>query len=157
MSSPRLSATTSALQRWPWWLLQPRVTPTGGGLDRPAFCCGIPGALMLIYSPPNWFGEPLSGLRADWSGGILDIAIEPESSYHAYYLNPRTGHEVRSYVAQRGQRVELGAVLPREDGFWTPPRKPTMEDWVLVLEDREALAKLTEEPSTQDLRSDPST
>ncbi|MBD3293097.1 MAG: DUF4038 domain-containing protein, partial [Armatimonadia bacterium] len=145
------------LQRWPWWLLQPCVTPAADGLDRPAFCCRIPGALMLIYSPPNWFEESLSGLRADWSGSLLDIAIEPGARYRACYMNPRTGEEVRSYVTQRGRRVELGAVLPREDGFWTPPRKPTMEDWVLVLEDRKALDELAASSPARPPRSDPST
>lgn len=127
------------LERYPWWLLQPCEEPSAAALGRVSFSCGIPGALRLVYSPPNCFPAEVSGLRGDWKGTLLDLSLEPKACYQAYYLNPRTGEEVRSYRAWGHRTVALGEVSPRADGSWTPPPKPTMEDWVLVLEDPQAL------------------
>ena len=128
------------VERYPWWLFEPRVEPQAEERGRTsAFAAGIAGKVALFYSPPNGMPDELSGMRGDWSGALLDIAIEPGAKYRAFYFNPCTGQEVRSYKVRGNIQVDMGPVAPRPDGFWTPPRKPTMEDWVLVLEDAEAL------------------
>ena len=58
-------------------------------------------------------------------GGLegKSIAIEPDTSYRAFFFNPRNG-----------QQTELGRVEPDEAGQWAIPMKPSREDHVLVLE-----------------------
>jgi hypothetical protein len=60
-------------------------------------------------------------------GGKLQI--ESGAHYQAYFFNPRTGED-----------RPVGPVTPDAEGLWPVPNRPTMEDWVLVLEDRDALA-----------------
>jgi hypothetical protein len=131
------------LRRYPWWLLEPFAEPAAVEAERPfSFVARVPGKLILVYYPSNCLPEELSGLRANWWGDSLDLVIEQGASYRAYYVNPRTGEELRRYTQRGLQRIQLDKVTPREDGSWTPPGKPTMEDWVLVLEDPEALEPL---------------
>jgi hypothetical protein len=49
---------------------------------------------------------------------------------------------VRTYTVFGLRKIELGAVMPDSSGRWNLPPKPTMEDWVLVLEDKPGLARL---------------
>jgi len=83
-------------------------------------------------------------LQKSFFGDLLDIAIEPGARYEAYYLNPRNGGETRESSSFGATCYELGAVVSDENGFWAPPPKPSREDWVLVLEDKEALAGLSD-------------
>lgn len=133
--SRQVGVGAAILRRFPWWLLEPSLEPAVTQAGRAfSFVARIPGRLILAYSPPNCFPAELAGLRADWSGALLDLTIEPGTRYRACYVNPRTGAEVRSYTIRGHQRIELGEVAPGHGGSWTPPRKPTMEDWLLVLE-----------------------
>jgi len=106
------------LERYSWWLFEPRHEPEVEKAGRvSAFAAGIPGTVWLFYlaatcMEPRFFG--VQGMR---------IAIEPGARYRAVFLNPRTGAE-----------TEVGLVAPDADGRWPVPAKPTMEDWVLVLE-----------------------
>jgi hypothetical protein len=132
--SGQVGVGATILRRYPWSQLAP-CAETTARLGHPySFVARIPGKLIMAYSPPNCFPAEIAGLRADWSGALLGLAIEPGARYRAYYVNPRTGEEVRSYFARGRQEVELGEVVPNEAGSWTPPPKPTMEDWLLVLE-----------------------
>jgi hypothetical protein len=69
------------------------------------------------------------------------IQVERGAVYQAFYFNPRRGEEVRAYIASGFRRVELGKVTPDAGGYWVPPPKPEMDDWLLVLEDRATLEK----------------
>ena len=106
--------------RYPWWRFVPRPEPE---VDRPwTFATGIPGAVAVCYLAANCMERDFHGVH----GGRL--TIEPAAHYRAYWFNPRTGAD-----------LEIGPVQPGADHLWPVPAKPTMEDWVLVLEDREAL------------------
>ena len=110
------------LRRYPWWRLEPHEEPAAHMAGRPcSFVARIPGELVIAYLPCSCFPPDMLGNQPGW-GGPFPFAIEPGARYHAAYLNPRTG-----------ERHPLGEVIP-ENGNWTPPRKPTMADWVLVLE-----------------------
>jgi hypothetical protein len=127
-------------ERYPWWLLEPSSAPP---LERcPAtfpYATGIPKALAIYYLPVSCFDDELEGIQAK---GCDHIAVEPGASYDAYFFNPRTGQDVRSYVAAGLQKITLGPATPDANGRWKIPPKPTMEDWVLVLENRQELQKL---------------
>ena len=69
------------------------------------------------------------------------VAIERGACYRALFFNPRTGAEVRDYEGRLHVPIHLGPVEPDADGLWPVPPKPTMEDWVPVLEDPAGLAK----------------
>jgi hypothetical protein len=113
-------------ERYPWWLFQPREEPALAELDsKYAFATGIPGVVAVYYMPVLCVEPHLRGMR----GGA--VTIEKDAAYTAYYFNPRTGAE-----------TEAGAVTPDANGQWKPPKVPSMEDWVLVLENKEALAKV---------------
>jgi hypothetical protein len=110
------------LRRYPWWRLEPCEEPAAVAAGRPySFVARIPGELIVVYLPCSCFPPDLLGNQPGW-GGPFHLQIEPGARYRASYLDPRTGdaHPVGAVVA--------------EEGKWTPPRKPGMEDWVLVLE-----------------------
>ena len=122
-------------ERYPWWLFEPRLEPRLDKSERSsALATGIPGVVAVFY---------LAGLCMDetfWGVRDSKITIEPGANYRAYFFNPRTGEDVRSFHASGGQTKELNRVEPDADGLWLAPLQPTMDDWVLVLEDRDALA-----------------
>ena len=125
------------LERYPWPLFEPRREPSSEEMGRvSSLACGIPGALAIFYLPCGCVPAPLCGV----AGGT--VRVEPGAAYTAFYFNPRTGAEVRDYEVRGHHRVQLGAVTPGPDGAWPVPPKPSMEDWVLALEDRDALARL---------------
>ncbi|MBP6963745.1 MAG: DUF4038 domain-containing protein [Armatimonadetes bacterium] len=96
------------LERYPWWLFEPRP-------DQLAI--GIPGKLKIFYLAGQWVDPKFAGVRDK------RIEIEPDIQYRAYFFDPRTGAD-----------VAVGPVEPDADGTWPVPRKPTMDDWVLVLD-----------------------
>lgn len=140
-------------ERYPWWLFQPRPEPLLQDGRLSAFATGIPGAVAVYYIP-FVAGVPteLQGICATWSGHPGPITIEPGARYTAYYFNPRTGAEfpvggpshdaANKHYRPRDAKAAVGPVEPDAQGRWIPPTKPTMEDWVLVLEDRDKLAAL---------------
>lgn len=118
------------LMRYPWWLLRPRREPRADKLGRVSpLAAEIPGALAIFYLPAVCFGPELLGMAA---GGraVLPIALGPGGAWTAHYLNPRTG-----------ARVELGQVALDAEGRWQPPAPPSMEDWVLAVENGPGLAQ----------------
>jgi hypothetical protein len=120
------------LARYPWWLFEPRSEPALPADHLSAFATGIPGAVALYYRPIGGIARKLMGISPDGYGfRPARLTVELGTHYRAFYLNPRTGAE-----------IALGGVTPEPDGGWTVPTKPTMEDWVLVLEDPEALARI---------------
>ena len=122
-------------ERYPWWLFEPRSEPQLDKAERvSAFGTGIPGVVAVFYIAATCMDESFWGIRTS------KITIERDATYEAYFFNPRTGKDVRSFHAGAAGIVELGRVEPDADGLWQPPRAPSMDDWVLVLEDREKLA-----------------
>lgn len=127
-------------ERYPWWLFEPRSVPPLQGCPATfPYATGIPKAVAIYYLPASCLDDELKGLQVK---GCEQIAVEPGSSYEAYFFNPRTGQDVRSYTAAGLQKVTLGRVAPDDNGLWKIPPKPTMADWVLVLENRQELQKL---------------
>jgi hypothetical protein len=114
--STHVGVGAEILRRYPWWQLEP-CGASEKGENAFSFAARIPGQLIVIYLPANCFPGEMQGNQSE---AVVDV--EPEASYEAHFVNPRTG-EARS----------VGEVVP-EDGRWAPPHKPTMEDWVLVLE-----------------------
>jgi len=110
------------LERWPWWRFIPRVEPETEAAGRRTFGTGIPGVVALFYLAATCMDAEFRGVQG------TRLALEPEARYRAFFLNPRTGSE-----------VQVGPVMPEADGRWPVPARPTMEDWLLVLEDRERL------------------
>ena len=125
--SAHVGVGASILRRYPWWRLEPCEEPAATAAGRPfSFVARIPGKLIVAFLPCMCFPKDVMGNQPYWTGPF-PLRIEAGASYKADYINPRTG-----------DGVAIGAVTP-EGGQWTPPRKPSMEDWVLVLEDRAAL------------------
>ncbi len=101
------------------WRFEPHpewVDPSGSAENvEGLFAAGIPGEVRIIYSY-----QP----TMPWTHIIFQVChIEPDTTYHAFYWNPRDGN-----------RHELGVVEAKEDGSWPIPIQPTMSDWVLVME-----------------------
>ena len=106
------------LERYPWWRFEQRHEPEVEKLGRvSSFAAGIPGAVWVFYLAGAWTDRVFAGMNG------LKTAIEAGASYRAFFFDPRTGAE-----------VEIGPVTPDSDGMWAIPPRPTMEDWVLVLE-----------------------
>ena len=119
------------LERYPWWRFEQRREPAIETTDHVApYAAGIPGVLALFYFPVNCMDEKLMGMQGGGWRAMLPLAIEPGAEYEAAYVDPRTGRE-----------VSIGRVAPDAEGCWTPPGKPSMEDWLLVLVDREKLTQ----------------
>ena len=130
------------LERYPWWQFETRREPAAEQAGRLSiFAAGIPGKVTIFYLPVGVLTEELWGLQKSFFGDLFDITIEPGARYEVFYFNPRNGGEVRESWSFGATRYELGAVVPNEEGLWNPPPKPSREDWVLVLEDRDALAE----------------
>ena len=109
------------LEHYPWWQLEPRQEPDWDPGERISpFAAGIPGRLWLIYLAGEAFDRKFWGLMG------REIAIEPGAAYRAFYFNPRDG-----------KRTDLGSVQPGLDGRWPVPTKPTREDMILILKERE--------------------
>jgi Putative collagen-binding domain of a collagenase len=70
--------------------------------------------------------------RYFWWRTQLPLKLDPAAAFEASWVDPRTGEE-----------IPVGPVQLADDGFWTPPAKPSLLDWVLVLVDRERYRKGT--------------
>ena len=101
------------LERYPWCQFEPRREPDVEKLGRiSSFAAGVPGEVWMFYLVGNWADQALVGVRG--------MSVQIEAKFRAFFFNPRSGEE-----------VEVGVVNP---GVWPIPARPTMEDWVLVLE-----------------------
>lgn len=109
------------LLRYPWWKLCPRAEPTLPDDRVASYAAEIPGELVLVYLPVLCVAPELLGMRAGMS--VAPIRLDPSIPFRAFYFDPRTGEE-----------SPLGAVRAGNDGSWIPPRCPSMEDWVLAIE-----------------------
>jgi hypothetical protein len=86
---------------------------------------GIPETVWLFYCASDGIARPFHGMKGK------PIRIEPGANYHATFISPRDGHE-----------VDAGPVEPDADGTWQMPKRPSRDDWVLVLADAKRLASL---------------
>jgi hypothetical protein len=110
------------LRTFPWWRLRPSEETAAVSEGHSFSLVGrIPGELVVAYLPCNCLPLDALGNQRNW-GRPFPIRIESDASYTATYLNPRTG-----------ERIPIGEVVA-EKGSWQPPVKPTMEDWVLMME-----------------------
>jgi hypothetical protein len=116
--SRQLGLAKRFLERYPWHDFAPVVQARRYETDRISpFMAGVPGKVWMIYLA----GEALD--RKFWGLMGADIAIEPDTTYRAFFFNPRDGSE-----------TDLGPVVPDAEGRWPVPQKPTREDMILVLE-----------------------
>jgi hypothetical protein len=109
------------LLRYPWWRLRPRTEDALPDGRVAPYAAEVPGKLVLVYLPVLCVSPELLGMRAGMS--VAPVALDPSVPFRGFYLNPRTGEE-----------SPLGAVRAGNDGTWIPPQCPSMEDWVLVVE-----------------------
>jgi hypothetical protein len=125
------------LQALPWGRFEridePEVVARG---RRSSFASGIPGSIAVYYVPSGLEPDSSCGIlvggerRNFWWRLCLPIRV-PEGELEAYWFDPRTGEE-----------TPIGPVRA-EAGLWTPPPKPSLLDWVLVVVDRERLRSIT--------------
>lgn len=108
----------------PWWRCRPIEEPVAVEKQRrSSFGMGIPGELAIYYLPANTYDAcDLGMVDGGWMGHCLPVRIPAGARYSAFFFDP-----------VEGGRRPIGPVRPNSDGFWTPPRKPSSEDWVLVL------------------------
>lgn len=116
--SRQLGAAKRLLERYRWWLFEPHpewVEPhwSEGDFGRPC-AAGIPGEARVVFLP---FFSP----------GAKVTGIEAGADYRAFFFDPATGEE-----------RDIGRVTPDADGTWAIPQLPIYQDWVVVLERREA-------------------
>lgn len=105
-------------ERYEWWKFAPRREPEVEKLNRvSSFGTGIPGKVALFYLTGAWAEPRFAGVQS------TRITLEPGARYRGYFYNPRAGVD-----------VNVGEIAPDADGTWPTARKPSMEDWVLVLE-----------------------
>jgi len=110
------------LGRYRWWLFEPHpewVEPhwTKDNYLRP-YAAGIPREVRIIYI-----------VAYDLSVQNVKL-IERDVAYNAFYFDPRTGKE-----------YDLGRLTPDEKNEWTPPKSPIIQDFVLVIDSKDASHK----------------
>ena len=126
------------LERFPWTAMERIHEPRAVALGRKSsFGFGIPGVVSIYYVPTGLEPEPLHGIleggerKFFWWRTLLPIQVGPDTHFEAHWFDPRSGDETR-----------IGPVQPDAEGFWTPPAKPSLLDWVLVLIDPDRLASI---------------
>jgi len=112
--SAQLGVGKRLLERYRWWEFErhpewaePHATPENYRL---AYAAGIPRSVRFFFLPTH-------------SALTFVKEIENDVSYRAFYVDPRNSKE-----------VNLGKVIPDEEGKWQPPRPPIFSDWILVME-----------------------
>ena len=129
------------LERYPWWRFSPIVEPAVAEMGRPSsFATGIPGTIAIYYVPSGLEVESLHGIlkageqKYFWWRLCLPIQVDPAGRFEASWFDPRTGEE-----------TAIGRVTPDAAGTWTPPAKPSLLDWVLLIVDHDRLSRVTSE------------
>jgi len=103
-----------------------------------SFGAGIPGTVALYYVPSGLEVESLHGIleageqKYFWWRTLLPLEVDRTASFEAEWIDPRTG-----------DRTPIGPVTPDTNGFWQPPAKPSILDWILILIDHERLDRFT--------------
>ncbi|MEA2607774.1 MAG: hypothetical protein QOJ75_17 [Chloroflexota bacterium] len=127
------------LERFPWWGFERIDEPRAIDLGRASsFAAGIPGVVSVYYVPSGLEPESLHGIleggdrKFFWWRTLLPVKVDPAAAFEASWIDPRTG-----------DTTPIGPVHPAADGFWTPPAKPSLLDWVLVLVNRDRLDAFT--------------
>ncbi len=116
--SKQIGIAKRLFERYPWWELECRpdwIDPHADDQDAYLpYAAGIPRQLRIFYFPrPIWPSQGVSPIRLR--------ALEPEVTYHAFYFDPKSGHE-----------YGLGSVSGHDE--WVVPLPPALQDWVLVLD-----------------------
>lgn len=109
-------------ERYPWaefQLLERSELPNG---RKYRYGLGIPSEIEIYYLPMGCVQEELQGMQVNIWGESAGLTLD-SGDYHAFYFNPRDASE-----------VELGQFTVGSEGKWFPSKKPSMEDWVLVVE-----------------------
>ena len=78
-----------------------------------AYAAGIPEKVRFIY----W------AIHDAFACFSVVCGIEPNVEYQACYVNPSDG-----------TRHDIGHVKPDSEGRWRPPTRPSIRDWLLLLE-----------------------
>jgi Protein of unknown function (DUF4038) len=116
--SQQLGLAKSLLLRYPWWKFEPHpewVEPRWNQNDYILpYAAGIPGTVRIIYTPARWDLPQVVGIE--------------HRKYSAFLFNPVTG-----------KQHDLGRVSSDQNGAWRPPVPPIVQDWVMVLENRDEL------------------
>jgi len=104
------------LERYDWWRLIPTpdiVEPFGTDNDYYGpYAATIPHQCVIVYFP-----KPLGGVLAT-------VKLEPNTSYHAFFVNPATE-----------EQYDFGCVKTGDIGTWTNPSLPPIyHDLLLVIE-----------------------
>jgi hypothetical protein len=107
----QLGLGKALLESFPW----SRFEPHPEWVEPDCFAAGIPGEVRFVYKPKR-------GIY-DWNGPVVK-GLEPNVPYAAFYFDP-----------VRGTRSDLGPVVASA-GEYRPPRVPSPQDWVLVIERR---------------------
>jgi hypothetical protein len=132
------------LERYPWWEFEPHpewvetqppasnlvlrhaFVPSASGDPLLAYAAGTDD-VRVIYFPSPMLAPELNALRV-----VRIKELPPGSTWDAHYVNPRQGEELETWqlVADDGGDATI------DGGLLTV--NPSMEDWVLVLERRQA-------------------
>ena len=122
--SAQLGIGKRLLECHAWWRFEPHpewVTPHQTPEDRMSvYAAGVPGVVRICYVPAE----------ACWvvhRGQLTVRELEAGVRYRATYFDPK-----------RGVEHEIGVVAGDGAGCWAPPKPPVFQDWVLVLENRDA-------------------
>ena len=110
--SSQLGICKALLESFPW----SRFEPHPEWAEPDCFAAGIPGQVRFVYKPKR---------RIYDLNGPLVKGLEPDVAYAAFYFDP-----------VRGTRTDLVPVAASA-GEYRPPRVPSPQDWVLVIERRE--------------------
>ena len=108
----QLGLSKALLESFPW----SRFEPHPEWAEPDCFAAGIPGEVRFVYKPKR-------GIY-DWNGPVVK-GLETNVPYAAFYFDP-----------VRGTRSDLGPVVVSA-GEYRPPRVPSPQDWVLVIERRD--------------------
>jgi hypothetical protein len=121
-ASAQLGMGKRFLERYRWYQLEPHpewVEPHQTPGDRmQTYAAGVRGGIRVLYLPAaaSWQA---------WRGALKVRQLLKDTSYRAFYWDPKTGQEHK-----------VGIVQADEDGVYALPKPPVFQDWVFVLEER---------------------
>ncbi len=117
--SRQLGLAVKLLQNYDWWNFEPHpewvsIRGDKDNINVP-FVTGISSDVRIIYCyKPRfaWGNKPFKVLN-----------IEVGVNYHAYFWNPRNA-----------KRYDIGYITVNHKNEWKIPKRPSFDDWVLILE-----------------------